>query len=99
MLDTPPPKMEEQDCSSPSSMTSSRQIPPTIKNAFLCLETNSPAFFAASALFFAPFAAAASPALCAARYAAAYCFCSFFFCHIREMRLLAASCGFSRSAF
>ena len=104
MLDTPPPKMEEQDCSSPSSMTSSRPIPPTIKNAFLCLETNSPAFFAASALFFAPFAAvcaaaAASPALCAARYAAAYCFCSFFFCHIREMGLLAASCGFSRKAF
>ena len=64
-------------------MTSSRPIPPTSRNSFLCLETNSPAFFAASALFFAPFdaacaAAAASPALCAARYAAAYC--CFFFC-------------------
>lgn len=34
MLDTPPPKIEEQDCSSPSSMTSSRPIPPTIRNAF-----------------------------------------------------------------
>ena len=58
MLDTPPPKIEEQDCSSPSSMTSSRPIPPTSRNAFLCLETNSPAFFAASALFVAPFDAA-----------------------------------------
>ncbi len=103
MLDTPPPKMEEQDCRGPSSMTSSRPIPPTSKNAFLCLETNSPASFGRwSALFFSLRCAAALslaalfPSLGrAARYAAAYCFCSFFFCHMREMGLLAASCGFS----
>ena len=64
MLDTPPPNMEEQDCSRPSNSNSTRPIPPMIRNTFLCRAMNSPAFFAASAPFFALLAA-----VCAAAFA------------------------------
>ena len=50
------------------------------------------AFAVASAVF------PAWAVLPAARYAAAYCFCSFRFCHRREMGL-DASWGFSATAF
>ena len=103
MLDTPPPNMEEQDCSEPSSITSRRPMPPTINAPFQCRFRKRAVRLDSWAVFLAAFAvvSAVFPAwavLPAARYAAAYCFCSFRFCHRREMGL-DTSWRFSAMAF
>ena len=97
--------MEVQDCISPMMSMRISPIPPTMRRVCLFLVTKPPSFWAmVPPPFFAAEAAVwdALPAAWAAPVPArwaAYCFCSRFFCHSREIGLLDASWGFSMMDF